>query len=265
MSISCHPAPQHPSVTVSASPPKETQSPGRATSITESGSDGASLITAAHKQRFCWFPYTPMSLKLLPQTTKQDASNRCLSFTLLMSASTGENCSPAFCLHSLSFPCTLLSKLTLYTQGLKQAHLRVSTFSEQHLLKSGAQHGNPFSRKEQPKERETICDLECILSYKPLPCTHTILSLSPQLIKPFSFPTIKLDQSKTSHEQACGLHLCGVPENCKETLLDLPHQLQTRMEVLCFQELKRSGQVLVLQQGFLCNSRPTKSCCIPHS
>lgn len=174
-------------------------------------------------------------------------------------------CSPAFCLHSLSFPCTLLSKLTLYTQGLKQAHLQVSTFSEQHLLKSGAQRGNPVSRKEQPKERETICDLECILCYKPLPCTHTILSLSPQLIKPFSLPTIKLDQSKTSHKQACGLHLCGVPENCKETLLDLPHQLQTRMEVLCFQELKRSGQVLVLQQGFLCNSRPTKSCCIPHS
>lgn len=179
-----------------------------------------------------------------------------------MSVSTGENSAHLLfvCTHSPS-PVTPLRKLTLCMQGLKQAHLLVSTFSEQHLLKSGAQHGNPVSRKEQPKETETACNLGC----KPLPCTHTILSLFPQLIKPFSLPTIESDQNKTSHKQPHGLHLCGVPENCKETLLDLPHQLQTQAEVLCFQELKRGGQVLVLQQGFLCNSRPTKSCCIPHS
>lgn len=176
-----------------------------------------------------------------------------------MAVSTGENSAHLLFVrtHSPS-SVTPLRKLTLYMQGLKQAHLQVSTFSEQHLLKSGAQHGNPGSRKEQPKRQKQYVIWGVFCAAKPLPCTHTILSLCPQLIKPFSLPTIKLDQSKTSHEQPCGLHLCGVPENCKETLLDLPHQLETHTEVLCFQKLKRSGQVLVLQQGFLCNSRPTK-------
>lgn len=218
-----------------------------------------------HKSRsFAGFP-TPLchlNCYLKPQNRMQVISVRHSLFR--MSVSTGESSAHllSVCTHSPSLV-TPLRKLTLNMQGLKQAHLRVSTFSEQHLLKSGAQHGNPASRKAQPKERETVRDSVCILCCKP--CTHTVLSLFPQLIQPSSWSTIKLDQSRTSQEQARGFHLCGVPENCKETLLDLPHQLQTRAEVLCFQKLKRSSQVLVLQQGFLCNSRPTKSFCIPQS
>lgn len=264
MSISCHPAPQHPTVIVSASPSKETQeSPGRATSIIGSASDGAFLLTAAYKQRFCWFPYTTVSLQLLPQTINQDAISVCHSL-FRMPGSTGENSAHLLfvCTDSPS-PVTPLRKLTLYMQGLKQAHLRVSSFSERHLLRSGAQHGNPVSRKEQPKETEGVCELGCVLCCKPLRCTHTLLGLSPQLIKPFSLPTIKAEQNQRSQEQARGPHLCGVPEDGKEALPDLPHQLQTRAQLLCLQELNRGAQVLVLQQAFLCNSRPTESCYCP--
>lgn len=119
-----------------------------------------------------------------------------------MSVSTGGNSAHLLfvCTDSPS-PVTPLRKLTLYMQGLRQAHLQVSTFSEQHLLRSGAQHGNPVSRQEQPKKIETVCKLGCILCCNPLPCTHTIPSLPPQLIKPFSLPTIKPDQSQTSQEE----------------------------------------------------------------
>lgn len=74
---------------------------------------------------------------------------------------------------------------------------------------------------------------------------------------------IKLDRARQATCWPQGLHLCGVPENCKETLLDPMHQLQTSTEMLCFQKPKRRSQVLVVQQGFLCNSRQKKITLIP--
>lgn len=74
---------------------------------------------------------------------------------------------------------------------------------------------------------------------------------------------IKLDRARQATCWPQGLHLCGVPENCKETLLDPMHQLQTSTEMLCFQKPKRRSQVLVVQQGFLCNLRQKKITLIP--